>query len=224
MLTLNLLALILDFAFDDEDSAFSRILVILLVQIPRAVVEFVFQIKLYNEEWARNTYIVRVATIVISIILIIVFVILIAVFGDDLERGIGIPATIIFGCIFTGIDIYLTMMYYYYMKNPDLRVDRQGNGPDGQPAQNGNGNPARVAPASNPHPNVQITYLPARQPELNDSSIPIGAQIPVATHQSDMELSPDPEVAPSQEVPPSQEVGTTPGVGKNSKVEMSKVV
>ena len=89
--------MILDIAFEDEDSAFSRILVIVLVQIPRAIVEFVFQIKLYNEEWAKNTYMVRVATIVVSIILIIVFVILIAVYGDDLERGIGIPATIIFG-------------------------------------------------------------------------------------------------------------------------------
>ena len=119
----------------------------------------------------NKTYFVRVVTICVSVILAILAIIFIAILEDnDLYVGLGIPLVIIVSSILIGIDIYFALMYYYYWKNPELRVDRNGKGPD-EPAEN-NVQVARPR-RNNSIPNIQVLYIPQRQREEVYQGAPI---------------------------------------------------
>ena len=113
---------------DDVDVQF-RILHIFLVLAPKLFVETMFMMKDFNELWAKITFVVRVITIALGIILILTEVILIAVIeDDDLAQEISLPIVIIIGALLIGIDIYFTLMYYQYLKYPELRQVRSSKG------------------------------------------------------------------------------------------------
>ena len=119
----------------------------------------------------NRTYHVRVVTIFISIALVIISIITIAILVDDSELArIGITFLIFISSIIICTDSYFALMYYYYWKNPELRIDRNGKGPGGLDL---NKDQDTESPADNRAPNVQILYVPQRQREEVYQGAPI---------------------------------------------------
>ena len=111
----------------------------------------IFFVQDFNGKWAITTFIVRVITVIFSTLIVFLVIKLVTVSEDDDID----PTTILLiiasvACI--GIDIYFALMYYYYWKYPELRVDRSGKGPQYElDEENGedNPNPSQPFPLSN---------------------------------------------------------------------------
>ena len=112
------------------------------------------------------------------------------------------PATmllIIIGAVSIGIDTYFTLMYYYYWKYPELRVDRSGKGPQYElDEENGedNPNPSQPFPLSNLY---EFTYQPGDvNQERSSWNLNINESEKRLESISDNNVAPDDKIEPNQ--------------------------
>ena len=100
----------------------------LFVQYPRLIAELIFFVQDFDAKWAKTAFVVRAMTIICSLFIALFTVRLVAMFEDD-HKALAILVLIIFSAVSISIDIYFTLIYFYYWKYPELRVDRSGNRP-----------------------------------------------------------------------------------------------
>ena len=103
------------------------------------IVETIFLVQDFNGIWAITTFIVRVITIVFSTLIVFLVIKLVTVSEDD-DIDPTTILLIITSVVCIGIDIHFALMYYYYWKYPELRVDRSGKGPEDELNKEANDN------------------------------------------------------------------------------------
>ena len=67
-------------------------------------------------------------TISFNLFIVLYVASLVAIYEDD-HKVLAILLLIITGVVSISVDTYLTLVYFYYWKCPEVRVDRSGNKP-----------------------------------------------------------------------------------------------